>query len=66
MKALKVLLIPFLVFAVIAISQSVYVVKETQRAVKLEFGAVVDADVEPGLHFGLSRRAPIQHISQPL
>tara|TARA_B100000902_G_scaffold120101_1_gene120462 strand:- start:2766 stop:3641 length:876 start_codon:yes stop_codon:yes gene_type:complete len=51
MKALKVLLIPFLVFAVIAISQSVYVVKETQRAVKLEFGAVVDADVEPGLHF---------------
>jgi len=51
MKALKVLLIPFLVFAVIAVSQSVYVVKETQRAVKLEFGAVVDADVEPGLHF---------------
>jgi len=51
MKALKVLIIPFLVFAVIAISQSVYVVKETQRAVKLEFGAVVDADVEPGLHF---------------
>ena len=51
MKALRVLLIPFLVVAVIAISQSIYVVKETQRAVKLEFGAVVDADVEPGLHF---------------
>ncbi len=51
MKALRVLLIPFLVVAVIAISQSIYVVLETQRAVKLEFGAVVDADVEPGLHF---------------
>ena len=51
MKALKALIIPFLVVAVVAISQSIFVVKETQRAVKLEFGAVVDADVEPGLHF---------------
>ena len=41
MKALKALTIPVLVFAVIAISQSIFVVKETQRAVKLEFGAVV-------------------------
>ena len=64
MKALRTLIIPILVVTVIAISQSVYVVKETERAVKLEFGAVVEADVEPGLHFGLSRRAPIQHISQ--
>ena len=51
MKALRTLIIPILVVTVIAISQSVYVVKETERAVKLEFGAVVDADVEPGLHF---------------
>ena len=51
MKALRTLIIPVLVVTVIAISQSVYVVKETERAVKLEFGAVVEADVEPGLHF---------------
>ena len=51
MKALRTLIIPILVVTVIAISQSVYVVKETERAVKLEFGAVVEADVEPGLHF---------------
>ena len=51
MKALRTLIIPVLVVTVVAISQSVYVVKETERAVKLEFGAVVEADVEPGLHF---------------
>ena len=51
MKALRTLIIPILVVTVLAISQSVYVVKETERAVKLEFGAVVEADVEPGLHF---------------
>ena len=51
MKALRTLIIPVLVVTVIAINQSVYVVKETERAVKLEFGAVVEADVEPGLHF---------------
>ena len=51
MKALRTLIIPILVVTVVAISQSVYVVKETERAVKLEFGAVVEADVEPGLHF---------------
>ena len=51
MKALRTLIIPILVVTVIAINQSVYVVKETERAVKLEFGAVVEADVEPGLHF---------------
>ena len=51
MKALRTLIIPVLVVTVIAISQSLYVVKETERAVKLEFGAVVESDVEPGLHF---------------
>jgi membrane protease subunit HflC len=51
MKALRALTIPVLVALVILISQSIFVVKETQRAVKLEFGAVVESDVEPGLHF---------------
>ena len=51
MKALKALTIPILVVLVVVISQSIFVVKETQRAVKLEFGAVVESDVQPGLHF---------------
>ena len=51
MKALRALTIPVLVALVVIISQSIFVVKETQRAVKLEFGAVVESDVEPGLHF---------------
>lgn len=31
-------------------SQSLYVVNETQVAIKLKFGEVVEADIEPGLH----------------
>ncbi len=37
--------------AVIIISQSIYVVTEIERAVKLRFGEIVQFDVEPGLHF---------------
>jgi len=32
-------------------SKSVYIVKETERAIKLRFGEVVEADIQPGLHF---------------
>jgi len=32
-------------------SKSVYIVSETERAVLLKFGEVVNADVKPGLHF---------------
>ena len=32
-------------------SQSLYVVNETQVAIKLQFGEVVQEDVKPGLHF---------------
>ena len=39
--------------AVIFISQSLYVVTEIERAVKLRFGEIVQFDVEPGLHFKL-------------
>lgn len=45
-----------LLLAVVA-SSTLYVVKETERAVKLEFGEVVDPDIEPGLHW----RIPIMH-----
>ncbi len=38
-------------FAVVFIaSNSLFVVKETERAVMLKFGRVVEADIEPGLH----------------
>ena len=32
------------------ISNSLYIVKETQRAVLLQFGEVVIPDIQPGLH----------------
>jgi len=35
------------------VSSSVYTVHETQRALLLRFGAITEADVEPGLHFKL-------------
>lgn len=45
-----------IVIAVVIISlamDSVYTVHETERAILLRFGAVSEADVEPGLHFKL-------------
>jgi len=36
---------------VLLLSNAVYVVKETQRAVKLRFGEFANADIAPGLHF---------------
>ena len=38
----------------VLLTQSIFVVKETERAVKLRFGEIVEYDVEPGLHFKLS------------
>ena len=37
----------------VLLTQSIFVVKETERAVKLRFGEIVEYDVEPGLHFKL-------------
>ncbi|MEP0073387.1 MAG: SPFH domain-containing protein, partial [Marinomonas sp.] len=34
-------------------SQTLFVVKETERAVVLKFGEIVQEDVQPGLHFKL-------------
>ena len=36
---------------VLLLSMSVFTVHQTERAIVLEFGAVVDTDVKPGLHF---------------
>jgi membrane protease subunit HflC len=41
------------IIAVLLAADSVYVVKETERAVLLRFGALEQADLEPGLHFKL-------------
>ena len=43
--------------ALMGVSSSLYVVNETERAVKLKFGEVVDADVPAGLHF----KVPFMH-----
>ena len=34
-------------------SNSIYIVKETERAVMLKFGEIVQTDIQPGLHFKL-------------
>ncbi len=38
---------------VVVASDSIYVVKETERALLLRFGQVVEEDLQPGLHFKL-------------
>ncbi len=42
-----------LVIGLLVVSSSVYVVTERERAVVLQFGRLVKADVPPGLHFKL-------------
>ncbi|MHC9038194.1 protease modulator HflC, partial [Cobetia marina] len=34
-------------------SNSLYTIDETQRAIKLKFGEVVEDNIQPGLHFKL-------------
>jgi membrane protease subunit HflC len=41
------------VLALLLLSSSVYVVKETERAVVLRFGKMANAEIEPGLHLKL-------------
>ncbi len=38
-------------------SNSLFIVGETERAIKLKFGEIVDADIKPGLHF----KMPVLH-----
>ena len=51
MKKLNIFLTIFLILGVALSTQSLYVVSETERAVKLRFGEIVQFDVAPGLHF---------------
>jgi len=38
-------------FAILLLSMSVFTVRETELALKMEIGKIVNADFEPGLHF---------------
>lgn len=51
MSTRNLVLIVIAVIVLFLISDSVYVVKETERAVKLRFGAMQDIDIPSGLHF---------------
>jgi len=51
MKKLNIFLTIILILTVAVATQSLYVVNETERAVKLRFGEIVQFDVSPGLHF---------------
>ena len=53
MKTLRLILYPVLFLLFVLLTQSIYVVKETERAVKLRFGEIIEFDVDPGLHFKL-------------
>ena len=53
MKKSNIFISAIFFIAVIFLSQSLYVVKETERAVLLRFGEIIQFDVEPGLHFKL-------------
>ena len=43
----------FLLIAVGLVNQSAYRVVETEKAILLEFGNLIDAEIQPGLHFKL-------------
>ncbi|TVQ69278.1 MAG: protease modulator HflC [Oceanospirillales bacterium] len=51
MKSNSVFVLVVALVAVWLVSESVYIVKETERAVKLRFGEIVQPDIPPGLHF---------------
>ena len=51
MKTSRIIFSALALLLVIGISQSLYIVSETERAVKLRFGEIVEFDVSPGLHF---------------
>ena len=53
MKTSRIIFSALALLLVIGISQSLYIVSETERAVKLRFGEIVEFDVSPGLHLKL-------------
>lgn len=53
MKSKYIVLLSFVLLTLFVASQTLYVIKETERAVVLRFGEIVNSDVPPGLHFKL-------------
>lgn len=53
MNLRNLILVVVTLVALLLLGQSLYIVEQTERAVLLRFGAVVTADVPPGLHFKL-------------
>ena len=51
MQGKMIAFLALVLIALVAFASSVYVVSEQERAVKLRFGQVVEADVPPGIHF---------------
>src|SRR6056300_691760 len=51
MKPSSLFSIALVVVVLLVVSKSVYIIKETERGVKLQFGEVVEPDLKPGLHF---------------
>lgn len=51
MQTKSIVVLALLFVALIVVSSTAYVVKETERAVMLRFGEVVSTDIGPGLHF---------------
>ena len=51
MKLKTLLIVVGILVGVLLLSNTLYVVKQTERAVKLRFGEFANADIEPGLHF---------------
>ena len=46
----NIVLLAIVLVGVLVASNSLFVVKETERAVMLQFGEIVDNDIAPGLH----------------
>jgi len=51
MKPSSLFSVALVVVVLLVVSKSVYIIKETERGVKLQFGEVVEPDLKPGLHF---------------
>ena len=54
MSLQNVILIVIGALVILLAMDSVYTVHQTERAILLRFGAVVDADVSPGLHLRIT------------
>ena len=50
------ILFAILAVVVVGFNATAYRVQETEKAILLEFGNIVDADIKPGLHFKMPIR----------